>query len=531
MEIYSKGFSDNSIDYIAERKLRAIITKEYAIVTVAKDERSHEELREYLSVVESWDNYITIFFSPEMIVPDLQYVLLSEHEQKSTNLLIKDFKISFFDKIIGYAEQSEKLTRAEVTRLIWQKFATVQTATYTGINEEDKQQLLAQVDKVDDDKWINDKFVELILKYAIYLTCWEKAYGNLAVRRYNVNHLGRRETNDDKDNGSMANERTVSNWFKQLLLEEAETTSNNNIPKSIKNIFHKGELEKAAKRIEEEVYLRCKMQIDRNADVYRKFFYRSHDADNRDLVKATLYELILFINSFAYSWYLQFDKEKVLEFFLDESEHIGDIGDVIDNNTTAAVEIVLMNTTKINQNLQDDKSWVDMKLDAVKNAVDTANKLQLYVIPAALVLLKLNDYKDEMNVENMINSLHINEGVAIEVEHKAKDRKMSLNKKDGGNTLGNFHMFASENTDIFYDVQADEEKMKHQIQKKLLVNRSKSHERNYWTQRKKHLSTHKEIVMDSSTDELIKKYLDYLYYQNKAIRDSVRHCIEPIINN
>lgn len=524
MKIYSKGFSDKNIDYIVERKLKAIITTEYAIVTIATDERSHEELRAYLEVTEASAEYISIFFSPEMLVPDLQYILQSEQKQLDTNALIQEFKDSFFALITNFAEQSGNLTRAEVIRLIWQKFCDVTSTPYDNIDEAEKEHLLAQVETAEDDKWINDKFVELILKYAIYLTCWEKAYGSLAVRRYSANHLGKRVSQDDKTVGSMAHENTVINWFRHLFAGE-ENGSVRNIPIRITEIFKRNLLENMAVMLEEKVYHKCKIQMDRNADIYRKFFYRSHDANSRELVKTTLYELILFTNCFAYSWYLQYDKEKVVEFILDETEHIGDIGNVIDTNTTAAVEIVLMNTVKVNQNLAEDKSWVDMKVDKIANAIEIANQLQLYVIPAALVLLEANKYKDEIPVDKLLESLQKDDDIKNAVNDKAGERKASLKKKDGGNTLGNFHIFASENKAVLDTINEGTESKEN-----ALVNRSKSNERNYWTQRKRELSVSEATGATSGIEDLVKKYLEYLHWQNKIIRDCVRNVIEPLIN-
>lgn len=143
MKIYSKGFSDKNIDYIVERKLKAIITTEYAIVTIATDERSHEELRAYLEVTEASAEYIGIFFSPEMLVPDLQYILQSEQEQMDTNALIQEFKVSFFTLITSLAEQSGNLTRADVIRLIWQKFCGVTSTPYNNIDEAEKETAFA----------------------------------------------------------------------------------------------------------------------------------------------------------------------------------------------------------------------------------------------------------------------------------------------------------------------------------------------------------------------------------------------------
>ena len=409
--------------------------------------------------------------------------------------------------------------------MLWQKFSSTQSVPFNNVDEDDKKGMLSQVEKEVDKKWICDKFVELILKYAIYITCWEKAYGNLAVRRYNAKHLGKRVSKDEKNAGSMAHEQTVSNWFRHLFGGE-ETSSDKNIPKSVKVMYEELESEKVAKCIEEDVYTQCKMQIDKNADVYRKFFFRSHDADNRDLVKATLFELILFSNTFAYGWYLQYEKEKVLEFLLNETEHIGDIADVIDTNTTASIEIVLMNTVKVNQNIEDDKSWVNMHSESIENAVRIANKLQLYVIPATMVLLKMNEYKDELPIEDMIVSLNENNDVIEKISKRAEERKDSLKKKDGGNTLGNFHMFASENTEIL-----DAIKMDNETKGNILVNRSKSKERNYWTQRKRELFTENVEEGDLETDDLVRKYLAYISYQNKVIRDYVREFINSLINS
>jgi len=525
MKIYSKGFSDESIDYIVERKLRAIITTEYAIVTSGKDERSHDELRECLEVLELSAEYISIFFSPEMLVPDLQYVLQSQQEKSNTDALIKEFEESFFTLITKLAESSGNLTRAEVIRLIWQRFSSGATTPYINVDEKEKEELLAQVVVSEDDQWINDKFVELILKYAIYLTCWEKVYGSLAVRRYNAKHLGKRVSQDDKEMGSMAHENTINNWFKHLLAEQ-ETASDKKIPQVVKESFKKNISSDVTYSIEEKIYDQCKIQMDRNADSYRKFFYRSHDAHNRERVKATLYELVLFSNCFAYSWYLQFEKEKVVEFILDETEHIGDINDVIDFNTTAAVEIVLMNTIKVNQNINEDRDWVDMKMDKIATAVERANYLQLYIIPAALVLLEVNKYKDDIPVDKMLESLYNDEDVIAAVNDKAQQRKDSLMKKDGGTALGNLHIFASENKAILDVVNGETES----DTTNTLVSRSKSNERNYWTQRKRGLSAY-EVDGVKRANGLIKKYLEYIHYQNKVIRDCVREVINSIINS
>lgn len=534
MKIYSKGFSDKNIDYIVERKLRAIITKEYAIVTIADDKRLHDELRTYFEVSEDKTEESSIFFSPEMLVPDLQYILLDEQEQIDTSIRIQEFKESFFALVRKLAEQSGDLTRAEVIRLIWQKFSSGPSTPYSNVDEEKKERLLSRVVTADDEKWIIEKFVELILKYAIYLTCWEKAYGSLAVRRYNENHLGTRVSLDDKEAGMMAHENTINNWFRYLF-EGDENPSVGNIPESVKEVFEKNKLESVARCIEENVYKQCKIQIDRNADIYRNFFYSSHGAkvngtnNNKERVKATLYELILFTNCFAFSWNMSYARDKVVEFILDETEHIGDIGKIIDKNTTAAVEIVLMNTVKVNQNLGEDKNWVDLKVDKISCAVESANKLQLYVIPAALVLLDANENKDNIPVENLLERLHKEDDLKTAVESKAEERKVSLKKKDGGNALGKLHVFASENEAVT-DIMNVSEEAKKSEKKALIVNRTKSIERNYWTQRKRTLSTYKVTGVNGS-DDLVRKYLEYLHWQNKVVRDYVREVIDFLINS
>lgn len=516
MKIYSKGITEENIDYIVERKLKAIISSKYAIVTIAEDGRTLDDLRVYLNVSEEIEeDCVHIYFSPEMIVPDMQYVLIAESKREYYNELIKEFEQSFFDFIIKMAEKSENLTRAEVIRLVWQKFSSEKTIPYDNVDVMELKQLLAQVESVKDDEWINDKFVELIFKYAIYLTCWEKGYGWLASGRYKAAHLGERQKKQDKWADSMAHENTVNNWFKCLFSGEINS-STENIPKDIKDVFQRGVSIEVTRNIEKRIYEQCKLQMDESIEVYRKYFYKSHDAKERNLVKVTLYELILFTNCFGYGWWMQCKKEDIFKFLLDDSEHIGDISDVIESNTMAAVEIVLMNTAKINQNLVQDKSWADMSV------VASANKLQLYVIPAALVLLKYNEYKDDIPVDEMMMRLDEDEEIKESVKKKFEKKVKDLKGKDKGTILGNFHIFASENIAIIDALKKEESSRANG-----LVKRSKNQERNYWGQRIKSLKKVEIVENDIVAKNLLKKFLEYLRCQNNTLRDFIREAIAP----
>lgn len=550
MKIYCKGISEENIDFIVERRLKAFITTDHAIVTVTDDSRNILELRQYLEVRESLTEYILIWFSPEMIIPDMKYILINQDGVNQQELLISEFEDSFFDMVIKLAEASENLTRAEATRLIWIKFMNGDTDAYNPIDENELQAYMSRVDKSADEAWSNIKFVEIVIKYSTYLISWEKRYGYESTKKYLNYKLGVRRVkahesksmqkqnvieNEFIDGITFPNE-TARSWFAHLIVGDNADISasirNAKIPAEIVSAFQKNKIIESIGKIEREVYHGCNIFIDESADTYRKFFFDTHYSSEK--IKACFFELLLWVNSFYYC-YMNTTKKNTFLFCMDDSNHIGDISDVINNITVSATEIVLMQTAKINQDLLKDKKWTDMRL------VDFADEIQVVILPAVISLLKSEGYSErDENIDTKVlfETFYKSSDIRGQARKISEERVSYLKDKDSGMVMGSFVFFGSEN-DCINDFLNEEQKQykgkksKNNYYVYPIRNRAKRSEKNYWIQRRKSFVKKYEIINMSIFDNIDVNiagiFLEYIHLQNRALRSAVRKHIASCI--
>lgn len=526
MKIYCKGISEENIDFIVERRLKAFITTDHAIVTVTDDIRDVLELRSYMAVVEDSTSYTKIMFSPEMIIPDMKYILMDDGEREQHNSIIAEFEHSFFERITDIAEKSGNLTRAEAVRLIWKKFANTETVSYLGIDENELNNIMLRVDKSIEETWVKDEFVKLIIKYSSYIICWEKCYGHNAIYRYTEGHLANRISEDDKGElDTTLPATTVRKWFIELVSGKRNKKI---IPQEYYEVFSIDSVRKATINIEKTLYRHCNINYDEIADVYRKFFVTGN-RENGD-IKATLYEMLLFVNAFCYRKELT-KKQDVFKFCMDTSVHVGDITDIINNNLTSSVEIVLMNYSKINQNLQEDEKWADMGLVAI------ADNIQKYSIPIIITLMKCKGYQENeilLDINGMILSIQNNLNLKERIKMLCEKHTDELLKKDSGYILGTVYSFASSSDEIKKAIGKEEIiETKDGISKRYknpVKDRAKRFERNYWTQRKQSLKKAKWIEAEAFHDiEVTALLMRYSHLQNYFIRENIRNAISPLI--
>ena len=124
MKIYSKGISNDRIDYIVERVLRAYVSVSgtYAIIVLIDDPRTPNELYDYFKITDECKDYISLSISPTTIVSGLEYIVANKGKRLKYYEYIMDFRKSFYEYVMESYEAEKDLTRAEAVRIIWKEF-------------------------------------------------------------------------------------------------------------------------------------------------------------------------------------------------------------------------------------------------------------------------------------------------------------------------------------------------------------------------------------------------------------------------
>lgn len=508
MKIYSKGISEERIDYIVERRLKAYVDLQgnYAIVAVADDERTADELNRYLEVENPSNGFLEFLFSPTKKIASLQYILVPDEERQGYDLLIKDFKQSFYDYIIKYFEDGNMLTKAEVIRIIWGTFSGRGNIPYDDIDEKEKAELLRLVKVKEDELWAENEFLKLIIKYSIHLTSWEKKYGCYAAMRHLESRLSKREP--EKHRVPIIDIKTLRKkytcWFAEEHKKVRKKEKHDISVEFRKEILHERTVQMVA-----EIYKDIKIQPDRAADRFQTFFLTTQKADSKreckELEAVTLFELLLFVNFLDYE---SINKEKTVEFLIDESSHIGDISAEVGKMLSAAIEIVLMLSLFIN----------DCNDDEIPKHAFTkyATDLQVYVLPAIEVTLA--EGNDLLDVASIVERIEHDTFLHSKITNTAIKKIEMLKKRDAGLIIGSYYMYATSKESVLLGTKYND-----------IRDRARDKEKHYWDMRKKCLIRMKYEGVSKIKIPSLRIMVNYLSVQNKVLRDKVRDALLPYI--
>jgi len=508
MKIYSKGISEERIDYIVERRLKAYVDLfgKYAIVTVADDERTAVELEAYLEIEKTGCNYFEFLFSPTKIVASLQYILVPDEERQGYDLLIKDFKKSFYGYIIKYFEDGNILTKAEVIREIWGTFSGRGNIPYSNVDEKEKARLLKIINVKEDEIWVENEFLKLIIKYAIHMTSWEKKYGCYAAMRHLESRLSKREP--EKHRVPLIDIKTLRKKYACWFTEESKEV-NKKEKHDISVEFRKEILHERTVQMVAEIYKDIRMQPDRAADRFQTFFLTTQKADSKraskELEALTLFELLLFVNFLDYE---SINKEKTVEFLIDESSHIGDISDEVGKILSAAIEIVLMLNLFINDCNDDEIP----KHPFTKYATD----LQVYALSA--IEATLAEGNDLLDVATSVERIEHDTFLHSKIANTAIKKIEMLKKRDAGLIIGSYYMYATSKESVLLGTKYKE-----------IRDRARDKEKHYWDLRKKCLIRLKYEGVSKIKIPSLRIMINYLSVQNKVLRDKVRDELIPYI--
>ena len=508
MKIYSKGISEERIDYIVERRLKAYVDLfgKYAIVTVADDERTAAELGEYLEIEKTDCNYFEFLFSPTKIVASLQYILVPDEERQGYDLLIKDFKQSFYDYIIKYFEDGNIPTKAEVIRIIWGTFSGRGNIPYKDVDEKEKAELLKVVNVREDEIWAENEFLKLIIKYAIHLTSWERKYGYNAAIRHLESRLSAREP--EQFRFPIIDVKTVTKRYQSWFAENIELKYKKE-KQDVSVEFKKDKIYERTMQMVSEMYKEMRLQLNRGADRFQNFFLTTQKADmkrkSKDLELMTLLELLLFVNFLDYA---TINKSQKVEFLIDESNHVGDISAEVDNILSAAIEVVLMLNLFINDcNDEEIQTHPFARL---------ATNLHVYVIPAIEAILAEGDdlFKEEAVLERIQHDTFLQN----KITNIARRKMEELKKRDAGTIIGSYYMYATSKADVLQGTKYKD-----------VRTRARDKEKQYWDLRKKCLIRSKYEGVSKIELQSLHIILHYMAIQNKSLRDKVREALLPYI--
>ena len=508
MKIYSKGISQERIDYIVERRLKAYVDLlgKYAIVTVADDARTAEELVSYLEIENPECNYLEFLFSPTKIVASLQYILVPDEERQEYDALIKDFKQSFYDYIIKYFEEGNMLTKAEVIRIIWGTFSGKGNIPYENVDEKEKTELLRLVDSRDDEIWAENEFLKLVIKYAIHLTLWEKKYGYNSAIRHLESRLSAREP--EQFRFPIIDIKTVKKRYQSWFAENIELKYKKE-KQDVSIEFKKDKIYERTIQMVAEMYQEMKLQLNRGADRFQNFFITTQKADmkreSKDLELMTLFELLLFVNFLDYA---TINQSKTVEFLIDESNHVGDISAEVDNILSAAIEVVLMLNLFIND-------CTDEEIQTHPFA-KLATNLHVYVVTAIEAILAEGD--DLFNEEAVLERIQYDTFLENKITNIAIRKMEELKKRDAGTMIGSYYMYATSKEDVLHGTEYND-----------VRTRARDKEKHYWDIRKKCLIRAKYEGVSRIELQPLKVVLHYMATQNKALRDKVRGILQPYI--
>lgn len=505
MKIYCVNSSRNTIDFIVERVLQAYIAEsgEYAVVTVDDDGRSIDEIGKSIIIDNMEENHFSFFFSPTKLVCGMGYILATAEERENYNVLINVFKQSFYDSVIKYYEDGNKITRAEAVRLIWNDFSGKASVSYANVDEEEVVLLQKSVDDNDVENRITEKFVELIIKYAIHITMWEQRYSG-----HEANKMIEKRTEKQQERGVepfTPNKKTLNTRFSFLFTGEPEMKRVKD-PKYIIQEFSVGGMIESSKLVQNNIYKELRIQKDKKIDKHSRFFVTAKkERQERNTVYTSLLGQLLFVNYMDY-WFLN-DRKK-MEFFL-EDDFVGDISAEIEQVLDAAIEIVLMLNMFINE--------VDLEQIATHPFAKKTMELHVNVLPVVKYLMSLEDRGGDIKAR--LSEIDAEPKEREKIENRAKERIVKLKDENFGATImGGYYMFASSDPKVVEGTKYADARA-----------RAKRKEKDYWEKRYQCLKRWSFPEKYQMNFELVVFLMKYLQNQNQAIHNRIREILDVYV--
>lgn len=516
MRIYSKGISEERIDFIAERKLKGYISPrgKYAIVTVEDDKRETEQLCEYLEIENPMDDFYKIVFSPAKIVSGLKYLLVPDAEREDYYALIDEFRKSFYKYVFDYYMAGKLITRAEAVRIVWGAFNRGKDEPLEGVDKNELDNLLKSVSVSEDEAWICDKFFELIIKYAVHILMWEKRYVYNKAYDYLLKREGEERKEEQIDDYDL-DLRTVQREF--VFLFEGE--GNQKYKKDndfIRKCFSKEEIKSATHQIQKDIYSILNIELTESIEAFCDFFEQSQKAESGRKRKVggpvSMYGFLLFVNYFYYKRHKD-DKKEQMEFLIDVSNHIGDITDMVVDVVSAATEIVLMLMLAIN----------DCPDENIKDDIFAKKATVIQIDILTLVENMLPKTEDRFDVNSTVEEIKKALCDDVRIGHLrglAGERINKLKDKDKANIIGSVYMYASSYENGIKGLVCTDVQM-----------RAREKARSYWMKRKKCFNKKDKEMFKRVDISTVTKMFQYLKEQNMVYRNNIRGVLETFISS
>lgn len=505
MKIYSIGTSKEPIDIIVERVLLAYVAKsgKYAVVTVDDDKRDVEEIGEKLEIKNMEEKHFLFYFSPTKIVCGLEYILGTDEERENSNELIKEFKQSFYDSVIGYYENGNKITRAEAVRIIWGDFNSNVSIPYDGVNEEEVILLQRTVEESEVDRRITNKFVDLIIKYAIHITMWEKRYSAHEANKMIEDREEKQQIRGIEPH--IPDRKTMLARFSFLFSGEPKMKHVKDPEHIIMELSECG-MKVSAKQVQDNIYTELKLCKDTGSEKQNRFFVAAKkEGTKRNTVYTSLLGQLLFVN---YIDYKILSPQKKMEFFL-EDDFVGDISEEIEKVLNASIEIVLMMNMLINE--------VDFKNMEKHPFVKKTMEFHVDVLPVVKYLMAL-----EVNggdVKERLAEIDAQPKIKEKIKKKVEERIAKLKDENYGATImGGYYMFASSDKEVVVGTRYNDVRA-----------RAKRREKDYWEERYQCLKTWQYPERYQVKTDLVCFLMRYLKIQNQAIHNRIKEILSVYV--
>lgn len=501
MKIYSISTSKEPIDIIVERVLLAYVAKsgEYAIVTIDDDKRDVEEIGKKLEIKNMEENHFMFYFSPTKIVCGLEYILGTDEERENNNELIKEFKQSFYDSVIGYYENGNKITRAEAVRIIWGDFNSNESIPYDGVNEEEVVLLQRAAEESVVERRITNKFVDLIIKYAIHITMWEQRYS-----AHEANKMIEAREEKQQERGIepyIPDRKTVLARFSFLFSGEPKMKHVKDPEYIITELSESG-MKVSAKQVQDNIYTELKLHKDAGNEKHNRFFVvAKKEGIKRNTVYTSLLGQLLFVN---YIDYKILSSQKKMEFFL-EDDFVGDISEEIEKMLNASIEIVLMMNMLINE--------VDFKDMEKHPFVKKTMELHVDVLPVVKYLMAMG--VNGGDIKERLVEIDDQPKIKEKIKKKRKERIDKLKDENYGATImGGYYMFASSDEEVIVGTQYKDVRA-----------RAKRREKDYWEERYQCLKKWEYPERYQVKTDLVCLLMRYLKTQNQAIHNRIKEIL------
>ena len=521
MKLYWRGKIDNSIDILVELCLKAYIAEDgsFAIITISDSTKSVENLlKEFFITNVEVDEVIDIYFTPQGVITGLSYLIGREETQQKYQELIDTFCTEFYKEILSIAEEKNDIERQEAVRFVWKIFDSESQPTKQGVNSDKISSHISNEIKQllhDSMLWIKKSFLELCIKYAIYITMWERTYGPASVAEAIGHNMSHKE---DMGTGKERLKKIDKYCNQELYM--ARSTFYYNFQKKIgedkvKQVLSEENILKEVMLIENSIY--DGLEFQKILDVekkYRKFFYYDKDAIKNGCFG--IYELYCFYNIFKTD--IQGgDRKKLFDLFLCDNAVEVDLTWKVLDELMVAAEVVLMNVLIINKAYWNEDDNVQFK--------DMVNRIQFVILPYLQAIADTEQDNQifqrivSMDDRSKIEELLSNYDEEMEYfREKKTDLYGFFDKRDQYSIMGTAFMHASR----YYSKNE-----LHNSDSKKIRARAKNKANVYWRMRMKGLKyeKYKNPCLGLDDIDILKRFSKYIQLQNTELKKVVRNSL------